>query len=253
MEVCLGLVSKEHLPHKHADLSLIPRPYSGRRELTSQNYPLIFTSVLSHVCVRVCMRAHTQTHPQSLHGFIITCVFHWRSSVRPRPLRIRPLGSQTQMFPSFNFLGKIPPPVSYLGFLNCEMMAPTVPRIAASVRQAYETAHNNGRQDLRQATAEALGPGICFTNTQQNPEVVGGEGRAPVTHLRMWAGCSDLQVVRVLAWLFLKNKISKEVGIGGSREFPGAQELLCGILWKSATALGVHKFFFFFFFSVCLA
>lgn len=97
------------------------------------------------------------------------------------------------------------------------MMAPTLPRIAASMGQVYQTAHNNGRQDLGQGTAEALGPGICSTNIQLSPEVVGGEGRAPLTHSRMWARCSDLQVVRVLAWLFFKNKISKEVGIGGSR------------------------------------
>lgn len=174
----------------------------------------------AHMCMRVCVRACVHTHRDThnpLHGLIITCVFHWRSSVSPRPLLVWPLGSQIQMFPSFNFLGKIPPPVSYLGFLNCEMMAPTLPRIAASMGQVYQTAHNNGRQDLGQGTAEALGPGICSTNIQLSPEVVGGEGRAPLTHSRMWARCSDLQVVRVLAWLFFKNKISKEVGIGGSR------------------------------------
>lgn len=120
------------------------------------------------------------------------------------------------MFPSFNFLGKIPPPASYLGLLNCELMTPTVPRIAACVRQAYKAAHNDGRQELGQGTTEGLGPGICPTNRQRNPEVVGGEGRAPLSHSRMRGLFSDLQVVRVLAWLFLKNKISKEADIGGS-------------------------------------
>lgn len=110
-----------------------------------------------------------------------------------------------------SFPRRIPPPVSYLGFLNCEMMAHSSSRLAACVRQA----HRNRRQRLglggRKRRRGAAGTRHLLCKPS-GAGVRGGE-RSPCSCLRMWAPCSDLYALEILA-VFLPEPSFRGGGVG---------------------------------------